>query len=130
MGQQKRSCIDVVPGGVIIDSADAANCGADVTSSIVDLGNRKLAGIHIILQNTDAVGVLYVKSSNFYIYERLDDYWVNEIFLDGSDSITVSSGVDINDMYHMADMGARYMHVFYDRTSGDGKLDVGVCVKR
>jgi hypothetical protein len=131
MGQQKRDCVDVVTGGLIINSAGVANCGADVTSSIVDIRNKSLCGIHIVLQNTNAVGVIYVKTSNYYsgALERLDDYWVNEVFLDGSTSITVSSGVAVNEMIHLADLGACFLKVFYDYTSGDGILDVHCAAK-
>jgi hypothetical protein len=79
--------------------------------------------MHILVDNTDAVGVLYGRESNDPDLTLAN--WVNVVFTDGTESIAVASGVDIVATRHIIS-GCRYIELFYDYTSGNGKLDLFV----
>lgn len=114
----------VVPGGLVIDADD---CDSDVTSSIVDMrGLVSSLSVHITLAtNTDSVGVIYIRMSNFAeTTDGVDVTWGNPAV----SSITVSSGSDVNEFIDLQVYG-RYLWVFYDRTSGGGQADCALsCV--
>lgn len=110
-------------GGQLIKSSGVANMGAGVQSKALILNPYRMCTLHILVDNTDAVGVLYGRESNDPTLALTS--WVNVVFTDGTESIAVASGVDIVATRHIIS-GCRYIELFYDRTSGDGKLDLYV----
>lgn len=79
--------------------------------------------VQIDLSNTDAVGVLYIQGRlhddgewvNLYFKDYANDAWAN--------SITVSSGTDVNEIKDLF-QAVKQIRVFYDRTSGSGTMNV------
>ena len=102
----------------LVDSSDmdddiSASCGIE---------DYKHISIHTEISNTNAVGVIYLKESNN------NSNWVDVELDDGSTSITVSSGIDVSRIDHIQTY-AKYFKYFYDRTSGDGTINVVMFAK-
>jgi len=114
-------------GGKIIQASGADNLGADLYSEIVKLGDCTKLSLDFQLANTDAVGELFVLETNDPTLDWAD--WNVVEWDDGTDSIAVSSGTDVNQVKHLETF-AGYLAVFYDYTSGDGQLDVILTMKR
>jgi hypothetical protein len=51
-------------GGQLINSGGVNNMGADVQSRALILNPYRMCSMHILVDNTDAVGVLYGRESN------------------------------------------------------------------
>lgn len=108
----------------IVNSSASTNMGADITESsafaeYVELkkGQTKVS-FHVVITNTDAVGVIYFREKN-----KVEADGSNCEFNSGDTSYTVSSGVDIDQVFHIESY-AKYIEFFYDRTSGNGTCDV------
>lgn len=120
-----RDMYDSVLGGHIINSNNSDNMDADVISDVVLISKKKCIGIQIDVDNTDAVGVINIQQC--IDIDRTN--WVDVTLIDGSTSVAVESGVDLHLLYDLAYLGGRYLRAFYDRTSGNGKIDVYCEVK-
>lgn len=127
-----------IRAGKLVDSGGSNNMGADLYSSgvaadiqdvdglaVLSLERSKCAGVQILVGGAgNAVGSIYLQQSMDGIN------WVNIVFLDGSDYISVASGVAVNAFVDLADLGGKFLRVFWDWTSGNDKLDVFAQVKQ
>ncbi len=117
-------------GGHLIDSDTTDNMGADVTSNWVPIEGSHGVGLEVKVDNTStastgtAAGTIAVQVSNS------TSNWTALEFSDGTTSLTVSSGTDVTKALDLVDLNWRFLRVFYDRTSGDGILDVYAYVRR
>jgi hypothetical protein len=108
-----------IAGGHIIDSDGSNNLSADLTSTIIQKPNtRRIITFDIYLDNTNAVGKIYIKRSCSGVQ------YFDQILPDDSTFITVSSGVDVVQTFDFGESAAPLWKIFYDFTSGNGKLDV------
>lgn len=110
--------------GHMVNSSGSANMSADITADstgcdIVELKHCQTeASFHVVISNTNAVGVVKFREKN-----KLEATGMEIEFNNGSTSYTVSSGTDVNQVFHIISF-ARYIEFFYDFTSGDGICDV------
>jgi len=107
----------------LIDSSGADNLSADVTSAVVSLDRVRGLGVEAHVDNTvngtkTATGKLYFQVSNSQVN------WNDISLSNGLTYLDVTSGNDADAHENFTDLEAEYFRVFYDRTSGDGILDV------
>ena len=105
---------DLKTGGIIMD--DVAILAADVYSYIVDIQRANGIGVDIFLSNNDAAGAIRLQVCNDLTPSSPN--WVDIAYSDGSTSISVGSGTDINKFSNLWPITAKYFRVFYDATSG------------
>jgi hypothetical protein len=95
---------------------------ADIRSKTLWNNPGTKSGWHIILNNTDIVGNIYIQESSDE--NLLEDNWVNVVFSDGTNKIPVSSGINVVAFRHVVSFANR-LRLFFDWTSGSiGQLDV------
>lgn len=99
------------------------NISTSYTSDGISLRLQNRCSVHVVITNTNAVGVLSFEVSNN------NSDWVNLGYVDATtDSYnaeySVSSGVNINEMFDFSDLGCRYLRVKYVATSGSGIMSL------
>lgn len=78
-------------------------------SSVLYTG-KSIVGVQIYVSNTDSVG-------KFLVQTTIDGTnWVDEVFLDGSSEVTVTSGTDVNAMIHLQ-LGSLQLRVRWEGSS-------------
>lgn len=104
-------------GGIVIrdEQMDADISVALGTSLMLDVSRCSKVGFEIRADDGTHVGTIYFRVVNALTH--------TPIAL-AIPSVAVETGVAINDYVEIVDLCAKYLEVFYDRTSGDGKLSV------
>jgi hypothetical protein len=115
--------IDAVAHIVDSGTPSANNMGADITAPMTDLSHHWRGSLQIALVNTDAVGNIYFQVGNNGV--DFQNISVKDEAGNVYSSIPVTAAASwahgiILDEYFLS---FRYFILFYDRTSGNGKLD-------
>ena len=102
--------------GLIMSAVDID--AADQTSTNLNMERVTAISLQFDLNNTDAVGVIYIRVSND------GSNWNNASWVEAGvvkTSIPVATGVGIDKHITLrAALPAKFLHVFYDFTSGGG----------
>lgn len=115
--------------GYIVQSGGADNLSADLTSKIVNIEGSEGVGVEIKLDNT----VLGTKTAAGNIEIQVSNSGVNWTAVELSSGLTyiaASAGVDVSAFCDLNGLNAKFLRIFYDRTSGNGVLDVWTYVRR
>lgn len=105
-------------GGYIMN---AINCNADTNSDVLVIERAKHVSFDVIMNNTDYEGTIKYMVCNDLT--PTNPNW-NEVA-----NTAVASGVNVADVTDFVDIGAKYMKVFMDRTSGSGVTTIVAHVK-
>lgn len=103
----------LLTGGLLMSNV---NVTGDTNSYPMVIDGRKLISLDTFIDNNNLVGVISIQGCNDP--HRTTPNWV-EIT-----NVSVSSGVDTQDLIDIVDIGCKYIKVFFDHTSGDGLMTV------